>query len=93
MVTVLLNIMPSLKKNVVHNESRITAIYEHKVYKFVFLCRLFLFLKWEILTGAPGALVKESNVESITLELVLSTPQKHKKSYFYFKISFFRFLN
>jgi hypothetical protein len=42
-----------------------------------------------MLTGAPGALVKESNVETITLELVLSTPQKYKKCYFYFKISIF----
>lgn len=32
-----------------------------------------------MLTGALGARVKESNVESITLKLVLSTPQKHKK--------------
>jgi hypothetical protein len=32
-----------------------------------------------MLTGAPGALVKESNVETITLEFVLSTPQKYKK--------------
>ena len=46
-----------------------------------------------MLTGAPEALVKESNVVSIASELVISTPQKHKKCYFHFKTFIFSFLN
>ena len=42
-----------------------------------------------MLTSDPGALIKKSNVLSITLKLMLSTLQKHKKCYFHFKTSFF----
>jgi hypothetical protein len=52
-----------------------------------------VFKKRVMLTGASGALVKKANIVSIALEHVLSTPQKHKKCYFYFKISISRFLN
>ena len=45
--------------------------------------------KREMLIIVLGALVKESIVISIILELVLSIPQKHKKFYFHFKISVF----
>jgi len=38
-------------------------------------------------------LIKKSNILSITLKLVLSTLQKHKKCYFYFKTFSFSFLN
>jgi len=40
-----------------------------------------------MLTDALGALVKESNVENITLEFVL-TLKKHKKCYFHFNFFF-----
>jgi hypothetical protein len=46
-----------------------------------------------MLTGTRGALVKKANVVSIAFEHVLSTPQKHKRCYFHFEISDFRFLN
>jgi len=50
-----------------------------------------------MLIGILGALVKELpqnlGLSTDTLELVLSTPQKHKKVYFHFKISFLSFLN
>jgi len=45
-----------------------------------------------MLTSAPGALVKESNVVSIALKLVLSTFQKHKNVTFILKLPVLVFL-
>jgi len=52
-----------------------------------------VFFDWEMLSGTSGTLVKESNVDNITLKLLLSIPQTHKKCYFHFNISFSSFLD
>lgn len=48
----------------------------------------FAYYDRKMLTGVLRILVKELNVESITLEFVLSTSKKYKSWYFHFKVFF-----
>lgn len=71
----------------------VTTLYQTWWILLILLVLFTLYIIWEMLTSVPGALVKESNVDSLALELVLSTHRKFKKCYFYFEISSFSFLN
>lgn len=42
-----------------------------------------------MLIDVYGTLIKELNIINITLKFILSTLQKYKKCYFYFKSSFY----